>query len=115
MAFLLICVPLKPELASLWGPAGLDGNQGVSGECVGERRCREQGLGALHGFSGRVESEIGGDQREVRKMCADDSRRRTWREGQRLRVVQPWEAVPPLASLTLHCTVLSPRSVLGLG
>ena len=51
--------------------------------------CREQEPGALQGFSGRAGTEIGGDQGEVRRVHADDSRSRTCRKGPKLMVVHP--------------------------
>ena len=47
----------------------------------------------------------------MRRVHADDSRGRTWRKGLKLMVVQPWEAVPPVAFLTLHHTALSAQPV----
>lgn len=36
MAFPVVCTVLKPELASLLGPADLEENQESQGPCVGE-------------------------------------------------------------------------------
>lgn len=70
MAFPVVCTVLKPELASLLGPADLEENQDASGAmCRRRRGAGNKNQEPCRDFSGRAGTEIGGDQGEVRSAC----------------------------------------------
>lgn len=84
--------------------------------CSGEEGFREQGPKAVQRFSGRGGSEIGGNPgergREYVQMIPEIG---PGRQGQRRALVQHWEVMPPMASVTVHCTILRAHCAPGLG